>query len=168
MPMSTATWLAGAGRVPVRVGYDRPHAGPASGDYAWKRHSPLDEHAGRIHPEAAGSRAPTRCRFAAWPVAERRISFEWIATEPLSAFVERLPQLMRIRRRQLGAAAGCSFGASQRGSWHCSANSRRDPANEALALMLGWNGNIDAGSQAAALYEFWLLELQKEIGLVVP
>src|SRR5260370_41193332 len=45
----------------------------------------------------------------------------------------------------------------------------RDPANEALALMLGWNGNIDAGSQAAALYELWVVELQQEIRpLIVP
>lgn len=44
-----------------------------------------------------------------------------------------------------------------------------DAANEAQALMLGWNGSIDADSQAAALYEFWLLELQKEVRpLIVP
>ena len=52
-----------------------------------------------------------------------------------------------------------------RGSWHCLAKQPPDPANEALALMLGWNGNIDAGSQAAALYELWTVELQKESGL---
>jgi penicillin amidase len=45
----------------------------------------------------------------------------------------------------------------------------RDAANEAQALMLGWNGNIDAGSQAAALYELWSIELQKAARpLIVP
>src|SRR5260370_18133995 len=45
----------------------------------------------------------------------------------------------------------------------------RDAANEAQALIVGWNGNIDAGSQAAALYESWLLELQKGVRpLIVP
>jgi penicillin amidase len=43
----------------------------------------------------------------------------------------------------------------------------RDPANEAQVLLLGWNGDIDAGSKAAALFEFWQVELQKEVMRVV-
>jgi penicillin amidase len=104
-----------------------------------------------------------------WPVAERRISFEWIPSDRYRRLIERLPQLMPH-------SPADSWALQQDVHSHRAARLvallgrlPRDGANEAQALLLGWDGNIDAGSQAAALYQLWLLELQKEVRpLVVP
>jgi penicillin amidase len=104
-----------------------------------------------------------------WPVAERRISFEWTPPDRYRRVVERLPQLMPhspadswVLQQDVHSRRAARLVALL-------GKQPRDPANEAQALMLGWNGNIDAGSQAAALCELWGLELQKAMRpLIVP
>jgi len=135
---------------------------PASGDYAWKGILPLDDMPANSIRSAAGSRAPTRCRFRPpWAVADAASASSGSRPTAIGVLSNVCRSSCRIRRLQL-ALRGDVFGRGATLCVHCSANSPRS-ANDALALMLGWNGNIDAGSQAAALYEFWLLELQKEI-----
>ncbi|MEA2802647.1 MAG: penicillin amidase [Rhodospirillaceae bacterium] len=162
-------WQA-AGRVPIRVGYDGLMPVPASGDYAWKGILPLDHMPGEFNPERGWIASSNQMPLPPdWPVAERRISFEWIPPDRYRRVVERLPQLMPHAPADSWALQQDVHSARATRLVALLAKQPRDPANEALALMQGWNGNIDAGSQAAALYEFWLLELQKEIRpLIVP
>jgi penicillin amidase len=162
-------WQA-AGRVPVRVGYDGLMPVPASGDYAWKGILPLDDMPGEFNPERGWIASANQMPLPPdWPVAERRISFEWIAPDRYRRVVERLPQLMPHAPADSWALQQDVHSARATRLVALLGRQPRDPANEALALMLGWNGNIDAGSQAAALYELWVVELQQEIRpLIVP
>jgi penicillin G amidase len=162
-------WQA-AGRVPVRVGYDGLMPVPGSGDYAWKGILPLDEMPGEFNPERGWIASANQMPFPPdWPVAERRISFEWTPPDRYRRVVERLPQLMPhspadswVLQQDVHSRRAARLVALL-------GKQPRDPANEAQALMLGWNGNIDAGSQAAALCELWGLELQKAMRpLIVP
>jgi penicillin G amidase len=159
-----------AGWVPVRVSHDGLMPVPASGDYAWKGILPLDEMPHEFNPERGWIATANQMPFPPdWPVAERRINFEWTAPDRYRRISERLPQLMPH-------APADSWALQQ--DVHSARASRlvallgrlpRDPADEAQALLLGWNGNIDAASQAAALYELWQAELQKEVRpLLVP
>ena len=143
---------------------------PASGDSAWKGILPLDHMPGEFNPERGWIASSNQMPLPPdWPVAERRISFEWIPPDRYRRVVERLPQLMPHAPADSWALQQDVHSARATRLVALLAKQPRDPANEALALMQGWNGNIDAGSQAAALYEFWLLELQKEIRpLIVP
>jgi penicillin amidase len=148
-------WQA-AGRVPVRVGYDGLMPVPASGDYAWKGILPLDDMPGEFNPERGWIASANQMPLPPdWPVAERRISFEWIAPDRYRRVVERLPQLMPHAPADSWALQQDVHSARATRLVALLGKQPRDPANEALALMLGWNGNIDAGSQAAALYELW-------------
>jgi penicillin amidase len=162
-------WQA-AGRVPVRVGYDGLLPVPASGDYAWRGLLPLEDMPGEFNPERGWIASSNQMPFPPdWPVAERRISFEWIPPDRYRRVVERLPQLMPHSPADSWALQQDVHSARATRLVALLGKQPRDPANEAQALMLDWNGNIDAGSQAAALYELWLLELQKEIRpLIVP
>jgi penicillin amidase len=159
-----------AGWVPVRVSHDGLMPVPASGDYAWKGILPLDGMPHEFNPERGWIATANQMPFPPdWPVAERRISFEWTAPDRYRRISERLPQLMPH-------APADSWALQQ--DVHSARASRlvallgklpRDPADEAQALLLGWNGNIDAGSRAAALFELWQAELQKEMRhLLVP
>ena len=162
-------WQA-AGRVPIRVGYDGLMPVPASGDYAWRGLLPLEDMPGEFNPERGWIASANQMPFPPdWPVAERRISFEWIPPDRYRRVVERLPELMPHSPADSWALQQDVHSARARRLIALLGKQPRDPGNDAQALMLAWNGNIDAGSQAAALYEFWGLELQKEIRpLVVP
>jgi penicillin amidase len=162
-------WQA-AGRVPIRVNHDGLMPVPASSDYPWKGILPLDAMPGEFNPERGWIASANQMPLPPdWPVAERRISFEWIPPDRYRRVVERLPQLMPhspadswVLQQDVHSGRAARLVALL-------GRQPRDAANEAQALMLGWNGNIDAGSQAAALYQLWLLELQKEIRpLIVP
>src|SRR5260370_33876391 len=126
--------------------------------------------ASEFNPERGWYASANKMPFPrGWPVAERRIGFEWIPPDRYRRLVERLPELMPH-------SPAASWALQQ--DVHSDRAARlvallgkqpRDTANEAQALIVGWNGNIDAGSQAAALYESWLLELQKgDRPLIVP
>jgi penicillin G amidase len=162
-------WQA-AGRVPIRLSHDGLMPVPASGDYAWKGILPLDEMPGEFNPERGWIASANQMPFPAdWPVAERRISFEWIPPDRYRRLVERLPQLMPHSPADSWALQQDVHSGRAARLVTLLGKQPGDAANEAQALMLGWNGNIDAGSQAAALYELWLLELQKGVRpLVVP
>ena len=162
-------WQA-AGRVPVRLNHDGLMPVPASGDYPWKGILSLDDMPGEFNPERGWIASANQMPFpAAWPVAERRISFEWIPPDRYRRLVERLPRLMPhspadswTLQQDVHSARADRLVALLR-------RLPRDPADEAQTLLLAWNGDIDAESQAAALFEFWQVELQKEIRpLVVP
>jgi penicillin amidase len=154
-------WQA-AGRVPIRLNHDGLMPVPASGDYAWNGILPLDAMPGEFNPERGWIASANQMPFPPdWPVAERRISFEWIPPDRYRRLVERLPQLMPHSPADSWALQQDVHSARAVRLVALLGRQPRDAANEAQALMLGWNGSIDAGSQAAALYQLWLLELQR-------
>ena len=155
-------WQA-AGRVPVRTNHDGLMPVPAAGDYPWTGILPLDHMPGEFNPARGWIASANQMPFPPdWPVAERRISFEWIPPDRYRRLVERLPRLMPHSPADSWALQQDVHSDRAARLVALLGKLPRDAANEAQALMLGWNGNIDAGSQAAALYELWRLELQKE------
>jgi penicillin G amidase len=162
-------WQA-AGRVPIRANHDGLMPVPASGYYAWKGILPLDDMPGEFNPERGWIASANQMPFPAdWPVAERRISFEWIPPDRYRRIAERLPQLMPHSPADSWALQQDVHSSRAVRLIALLGKQPRDTANEAQLLMLGWNGNIDADSQAAALYQLWLFELQKAVRpLVVP
>jgi penicillin G amidase len=162
-------WQA-AGRVPIRPNHDGLMPVPASGDYPWSGILPLDAMPGEFNPERGWIASANQMPLPPdWPVAERRISFEWIPPDRYRRLVERLPQLMPHSPADSWALQQDVHSARAARLVALLGRQPRDAANDAQALMLGWDCNIDAASQAAALYQLWLLALQKEIRpLVVP
>ena len=162
-------WQA-AGRVPIRVNHDGLMPVPASGDYGWKGVLPLDEMPGEFNPERGWIASANQMPFPAdWPVAERRISFEWVPPDRYRRLVERLPQLMPHSPADSWALQQDVHSDRAARLVALLGKQPRDAADEAQTLLLGWDANIDADSQAAALYEQWLLELQKAVRpLIVP
>ena len=162
-------WQA-AGWVPVRVRHDGLMPVSASGDYAWKGILPLDEMPHEFNPERGWIASSNQMPFPPdWPVAERRISFEWVSPDRYRRVSERLLQLMPHAPADSWTLQQDVHSARASRLVALLATLPRDPADEAQALLLGWNANIDADSRAAALYELWAVELQKEaVRLLVP
>lgn len=162
-------WQA-AGRVPVRTSHDGLMPVPAARDYPWTGILPLDQMPGEFNPARGWIASANQMPFPPdWPVAERRISFEWIAPDRYRRLVERLPRSMPHSPADSWALQQDVHSDRAARLVALLATLPRDAANEAQALMLGWDANIEAGSQAAALFELWLLELQREVRpLIVP
>lgn len=162
-------WQA-AGWVPVRARHDGLMPVSASGDYAWKGLLPLDEMPHEFNPERGWIASSNQMPFPPdWPVAERRISFEWASPDRYRRVSERLLQLMPHALADSWTLQQDVHSARASRLVALLATLPRDPADEAQTLLLGWNGNIEADSHAAALYELWAVELQKEaVRLLVP
>jgi penicillin amidase len=162
-------WQA-AGRVPIRVSHDGLMPVPAAGDYAWNGILPLDDMPGEFNPERGWIASANQMPFPPdWPIAERRISFEWIPPDRYKRLVERLPQLMPHSPEDSWALQQDVHSNRATRLIALLGKQPRDAASDAQALMLARNCNIDASSQAAALYELWLVELQNGVRpLIVP
>ncbi len=162
-------WQA-AGWVPVRGRHDGLMPVPASSEHPWKGILPLDEMPHEFNPERGWIASANQMPFPSdWPIAERRISFEWVPPDRYQRLVERLPQLMPHSPADSWALQQDVHSRRAVRLVALLGKLPRDAANEAQAMMLGWNGSIDAGSRAAALYELWQFELQKAVRpLVVP
>jgi penicillin amidase len=162
-------WQA-AGWVPVRARHDGLMPVSASGDYAWKGILSLDEMPHEFNPERGWIASANQMPFPPdWPAAERRISFEWASPDRYRRVSERLLQLKPHAPADSWTLQQDVHSARASRLVALLATLPRDPADEAQTLLLGWNGHIDADSQAAALYELWGFELQKEaVRLLVP
>lgn len=162
-------WQA-AGWVPMRASHDGLMPVPASLGYDWRGILPLDQMPHEFNPARGWIASSNQMPFPAdWPVTERRISFEWIPPDRFRRLSERLPQLLPHAPADSWALQQDVH--SQRAERLVALLARlpRDPANEAQALLLAWDRNMDAASRAAALYELWVVELQKEVKrLLIP
>jgi penicillin G amidase len=162
-------WQA-AGWVPVRAHHDGLMPVPASGDYPWTGILTLDQMPHEFNPARGWIASSNQMPFPQdWPIAERHTSFEWIAPDRYRRIAERLPQMMPHSPADSWALQQDVHSDRAARLVALLGGMPRDAANEAETVLLGWNADIEADSQAAALFEFWQVELQKEImPLVVP
>ena len=162
-------WQA-AGRVPVRRNHDGLLPVPAAGDYPWDGFMPLEQMPGEYNPARGWIGTANQIPFPPdWPVAERVISFEWIADD---------------RYRRLSALLSGVHDHRPEDSWRMQQDvhsvradallallrSARGPAAEdERAMLSAWDGGMRADSREAALFAFWWTELQKALRpLLVP
>ena len=159
-----------AGRVPVRPNHDGLMPVPAAGDYPWSGILPIESMPGEFNPPRGWIASANQMPFPAdWPVAERRISFEWTANDR--------------HRRLVSIFSDMKPNHSITDSWCVQQDIYSGRAKvlvdllrqtqggdtTARALLERWEHDIAADSPAAGLYEYWWAYLQREVrSLVVP
>ena len=159
-----------AGRVPVRPKHDGLLPVPAAGDYPWRGILALDEMPGEFNPERGWIASANQMPFPKdWPIAERRISFEWTANDR--------------HRRLTSVMSKMNAEQSLDDSWRLQQDIYSERARvltellkqtsggnpSAREILTQWNCEISADSVSAALYEYWWGFLQREVRrLIVP
>ncbi len=160
-----------AGRVPVRPNHDGLMPVPASGDYPWEGILPIDQMPGEFNPSRGWIASANQMPFPAdWPVAERRISFEWTANDRYNRIVEKLSDMPGLHTPE-------DSWRLQQDIYSCRArtllnlliNADGMQAIQERAFLLDWDCQINETLQEAALYEIWSATLQREVRkLLVP
>jgi penicillin G amidase len=162
-------WQA-AGRVPLRANHDGLMPVPASGDYPWTGILPIDQMPGEFNPERGWIVSANQMPFPpGWPVADRRISFEWGAPTRYRRLIDQLPHLMPHAPIDSWMLQEDVYSSRASVLIDLLARTTETMAAEERSLLLNWNREVSADSSAAALFEFWMYELQKETRqLLVP
>ena len=164
-----------AGRVPVRRNHDGLLPVPAAGDYPWDGILSLDHMPGEFNPERGWIASANQMPFPAdWPVAERRISFEWTANDRHKRIVQCLSS-MTAKHSQSDSWALQQDVYSTRARilidlLHAAQSAQPDPLKASVQWsFMHWDCEISAASREAALYEYWWGLLQREVRpLLVP
>ena len=160
-----------AGRVPVRPNHDGLMPVPASGDFPWEGILPLDEMPGEFNPARGWIASANQMPFAAdWPIAERRISFEWTANDRYRRIVDVLSSVKGKHTPQDTWDLQLDVYSSRaRVLMDLLLNAQGLEAIEQRAFLFHWDCKILADSKEAALYELWFATLQREVRkLLVP
>ena len=162
-------WQA-AGRVPVRPRHDGLLPVPAEGDYPWDGVLPVAEMPGEFNPARGWIASANQMPFPpGFPVAERKISFEWIADD---------------RYRRIAAVLGgqARHGLADSDALQLDVVSGRAEAllplldgieapevAAEIALLKAWDRRMTADSPAAAVFAFWWGALQSRVhAAIVP
>ena len=164
-----------AGRVPVRRNHDGLLPVPAAGDYPWDGILSLDQMPGEFNPKRGWIASANQMPFPPdWPVAERRISFEWTANDRHQRIVQCLSS-MATKHSQTDSWGLQQDVYSNRARLlvdllHAAQRAQPDPLKASVQWsFLHWNCEISADSSEAALYEYWWGLLQREVRpLLVP
>ncbi len=152
-------WLA-AGRVPVRRNWDGLLPVPGDGRYEWDGVLPSDALPRSVDPAAGFIATANEMNLPAdYPVAERKVGFEW----PLDARKDRISEVLAAKPKStLADSMALQNDATNVAS--------RDllPLLTPLAgdaqlgadvrMLQGWDGVTSADSAGAALFEIWLIK----------
>lgn len=164
-----------AGRVPVRRHHDGLLPVPAAGDYPWDGILPLDQMPGEFNPTRGWIASANQMPFPEdWPVAERRISFEWTANDRHRRIVQCLSSMTaKHTQNDSWALQQDVYSARARklvDVLHAAQSTQPDPLKASVQWsFLHWDFEISAESRQAALYEYWWGLLQRELKpLLVP
>jgi penicillin amidase len=156
-------WQA-AGRVPIRPNHDGLLPVPAAGDYPWTGILPVADMPGEFNPPRGWIASANQMPFPpGYPVAARKISFEWIADDRYRRIVAVLSSQTShgladsdaLQRDTLSGRAVALLGLL---------DGLSAPGLEAeLALLRGWDRRMSADSPAAALFAFWWASLNRPL-----
>ncbi len=153
-------WQAG-GRSPRRLSYDGLMPVPASGGYDWDGLIPIEELPSEYNPARGWIATANQMPFPAdYPINLRRVGFEWVPDD-------RYRRIAAVLQAQPIQSLADSV-ALQHDTYSLRAEALlplldriHDPALAGdVAMLRAWDGRVDAGSDAAALYEFWSASLQ--------
>ncbi|MDJ1158190.1 penicillin acylase family protein [Chelatococcus sp. SYSU_G07232] len=153
----TIAWMP-AGYTPVRPNWDGLTPVPGDGRYEWAGMLDPDLLPMVVDPPEGFLATANEMNLGAdWPHAERRVGYEWLENS----------RATRIRA-VLGAdaahtvAASCalqtdtlSMPAARLKHILAGLGTQNADAARGLALLAAWDGSVEAGSAAAALFELW-------------
>ena len=153
-------WQCG-GRAPRRRHHDGLMPVPAEGPYEWDGLIPIDALPSEYNPARGWIASANQMPFPPdFPIHERRVSFEYIIDDRYRRIVAVLGArdrhsfaesvALQLDTYSMRAEALCPLLA------HITAPDLAEP----VALLQAWNRHVDAGSHAAALYEFWSATIQ--------
>jgi penicillin amidase len=160
-----------AGRVPVRPNHDGLMPVPASGDFPWDGILPLEHMPGEFNPARGWIASANQMPFPAdWPIAERRISFEWTANDRHRRIEDVLNKMKGKHSVQDSWDLQLDvYSARARMLIDLLMNADGHQALQERSFLFHWDCEIAAHSKEAALYELWFATLQREVRkLLVP
>jgi penicillin amidase len=150
-------WIA-AGRAPVRPNWDGLMPVPGDGRYEWKGFLTADQLPSEHNPARGWFASANEMNLpSSYPVAERKVGFEW--SDPTR--ITRIKQVLAANGRvSLANAMNLQMDAVSPEACRVTAllaPLKSDDPDQALGLSLlkGWNCREDVGSAPAALYEDW-------------
>lgn len=150
-------WVA-AGRVPSRPNWDGLLPVPGDGRYEWKGFLTQDELPSKVNPpEGFIATANAMNLPPGYPVAERKVGFEWSNPSRLQRIEEVLGARPRISLEDAMALQTDPTDITSRRLLKLLAPlESSDPLTRtALDLLRGWDGSARADSAAAAVYLIW-------------
>ncbi len=153
-------WQTG-GRAPRRPRHDGLLPVPAEGDYPWDGLLSLDEMPNEFDPPRGWIASANQMPYPPdTQAASPRVGWEWVADD-------RYRRIAAVLAAQTSHSMDDSV-ALQHDTFSLRAAALRELLDRVrapdlaaqVAMLRAWNGHVDAGSEAAALYEFWSAELQ--------
>jgi penicillin G amidase len=151
-------WIPG-GRAPVRPNWDGLMPVPGDGRYEWNGFLRQDELPQRFNPpEGFISTANEMNLPADFPIAERKIGFEWADRSRATRVKEVLAANPRLTIADAMALQNDDFSVNGRRLTKLilPLNSDDPAASQGLALLRSWDYRTTVNSPAAALFEVWM------------
>ncbi|MGW8380882.1 penicillin acylase family protein [Streptomyces sp. ODS28] len=161
-PDGTVGWRP-AGRVPARDDWDGTFPVPGDGRYEWRGHHPVDLLPSVRDPAEGWFATANQHNLPAdYPHAERPVTHDWYAptrhqriSEALAAREDwTVRDCVRLQNDGVSLPARRILAVLRDAASGEGADSARR-VRDALALLAGWDGVLDTGSAAGALFEVW-------------
>ncbi|HEX5378892.1 MAG TPA: penicillin acylase family protein [Phenylobacterium sp.] len=153
-------WVA-AGRVPVRPNWDGLLPAPGDGRYEWKGALKPDDLPSTYDPKRGWFASANAMNLPAdYPVAERKVGFEWSNNARLTRIEEVLAAKPKVSLADAMALQTDPTDVTSRRLIALLAPLRSDDPTTAAALDLlrRWDGSTTPDSAAAAVFETWTLK----------
>jgi penicillin amidase len=152
-------WLA-AGRAPVRRNWDGLLPVPGDGRYEWQGFLATDALPRAFDPPAGWIATANEMNLPPdYPVAERKVGFEWPNDARHTRIAEVLAQTPKATLADSMALQNDPTNVAARRLVPLLASLATDPSLGAdVRLLQGWDGRTTTGSAAAALFEIWLVK----------
>jgi penicillin amidase len=153
-------WQTG-GRAPRRPHHDGLLPVPAAGDYPWAGLLSLDEMPHEFDPPRGWIASANQMPYPTdYPATAPRVGWEWVADDRYRRIADvlaaqnphSLDDSVALQHDTFSLRAAALRGLLDR--------VRAPDLAAEVAMLRAWDGRVDAGSDAAALYEFWSAELQ--------
>ncbi len=153
-------WLA-AGRVPVRANWDGLLPVPGDGRYEWKGFLATDQLPSAYDPARGWLASANEMNLPAdYPVAERKVGFEWSNGARMARISEVLDKKSRMTLADaMALQTDPTNVVARRLVPLLTPLKNADPdLGPAIGLLEGWNGETSVDSAAAALFEVWAMK----------
>src|SRR5579883_188438 len=151
-----------AGWVPVRPHHDGLLPAPGDGRYDWAGLIPLDQLPSSLDPPRGWLANANQMSLPPdYPVAERKLGFDWVRADRYRRIAEVLEPARQVTLADSVALQHDTMSVRARQLMPLLAVLHPDgpAAQAAQARLLAWDARVDAGSAEAALFEAWWLKL---------
>ena len=150
-----------AGWAPVRPHHDGLLPVPGDGGYDWAGLTPLDQFPSSLDPPQGWLANANQMSLPPDFPAERKLGFDWVAPDRYERITEVLGPARQVTLADSITLQHDTLSLRARRLMPLLAALHPDgpAAQAAQATLLAWDGRVDAGSTAAALFEAWWIKL---------